>query len=230
MRLRFPAGWERLAMKRIEHCEQFGKSLPAVCLYLDDIEAILEEFRNRGFRPEISDDDFEYSTLQELIDKKGKNPKLIRIWANGYDGPAFNLYRWSINGVRVRGGKGDQEKLVLSFMERLLAQRRRWWTYLPDYRLWMALVIVAAAVLSVGALSSLLSLRWIGPLLLTFGACSYLTWFSLRTEMGLGSVLYLDHAHATTSLWSRHAEKLLYTILGAVAGVGAKTLADFFLR
>lgn len=119
---------------------------------------------------------------------------------------------------------------MLTFMEQLLARRRRWWTYLPNYRVWMAACLIVVAVIVIGAFTNLLPLRWLAPLLLAMSALAGLTYFSLRTELGFGSVLHLDHSHATTSFWSRHAEKLLYTVLGAAIGAAAKPLVEHFLK
>lgn len=72
----------------------FGTHLPAVRLYLDDIEDIAQQIRAAGFNPRFADDEYEFSDLEEFIKVRGAAPSNFEVGAD-ISGLRIEVHRWN---------------------------------------------------------------------------------------------------------------------------------------
>lgn len=66
-------------MKQIPRKKRLKYKVSSVSLYIDDIEFITENAQRYNFIVEYSDEDFEYDTIEEIADNRGKKIKSIFI-------------------------------------------------------------------------------------------------------------------------------------------------------
>ena len=200
-----------------------GRPLPAVSLYRDDLDRIVEILRAGSKSFEIRDDEFKYDSLDEMRGRVGTNPSCIQL--RGFTPAVFvTIRRFGFPGVHVfRGDEPEAEAPYLQVRD-ILERRVRLLSRVFDLRVWPAL-LVGVLLLSAVANSNVTSAS---PRLLVVALiCAAL--LSLVLKTGSLSVISLTRRHETDTFWRRHVEKLLIASAGAIIGIVFKSLWDWVL-
>ncbi|MCE9619195.1 MAG: hypothetical protein K8R92_04730 [Planctomycetes bacterium] len=202
-------------------------TLPTVRLYLDDIENIIQCIRDAGFEPIFSDDEYEFSTLEEFIKIRGTAPRIFEL---GGGNVSIRIQRRTIFAglIFVAWNRAENEILVFKLKE-ILERRRVWFArvFAPKQLYSLAAVFICAIIFVASAMTQ-------EPhrsiLLFGFGvAFSFAFGFAVSSDLtshGVGSEVNLAHRYQTTNFWSRNSEKIFVSILCAIVGIFLKTLWD----
>ena len=70
-------------MKRIIKTPEDHLFLKPVRLYLDDLEHIVQVLKGRGFEVKLSDNDYEFDSLEEIKEYRGKKTSILNINGKG---------------------------------------------------------------------------------------------------------------------------------------------------
>lgn len=205
--------------------ERFGAHLPAVRLYLDDIEGIGQQIRAAGFNPRFADEN-EFSDLEEFIKVRGAAPSNFEVGTDDHD-LTISIHRWDFffGGLWFSAFDATgKEKLILSIRE-LLDRRRTLLSRVLQPAPWntIAALLFCAAIISrfVPAMVGLAP-----ELALASVAIFVVGTIAGGVARGFGSQVNLMHRHQTSTFWSRNADKLILAALSGIVGAILKTVWD----
>jgi len=203
----------------------FGTHLPTVRLYLDDIEGIAQQIRAAGFNVRFSDDEYEFSDLEEFIKVRGTVPSNFEVGTVTH-GLMISIHRWRFFGGLWFSAfdATEREKLALTIRE--LLDRRR--TLLSRVLLPAPWYAIAALLFSASSASRFVpAMAALAPgLFVAFVAILVVGMIAQGVASGFGSQVNLAHRHQTSTFWSRNADKLILGALSAIAGAILKTVWD----
>ena len=105
--------------------------LPSLNVFLDDVEQILEILKESCKDAHISDRDFEFESLEELIDNKGLRPKSLNLQGHQpYLSLSFNRRDFPTCIHLFSTGESDEEKSLYLKVQNILMNRKKWTNYL----------------------------------------------------------------------------------------------------
>lgn len=217
-------------MKRKEKSSRFDilkHRFPTVRRYRADLEDILEISKTRGFNVRISDDDYEYETLDELREQRGD--RVLKVVLNvSPDNSSYSAVSIEIekDGVTVRSQRDDNLVSLWHEIKDLLAKRVPWYARLMSPLGW---ALIASVWLWNGPKRHELSTFppflisiWFAFLFFSVSMSIFSFWYQ-RTNRGV----YLLREHEVLGFWDRYGEKISMIVLGAVLGVLGKIAMDF---
>ena len=204
-----------------------SEALPAVVLYLDDVEEIIRIFLVSGGSVTIADDDYTYDSLDELIARRGKHPRTLQLRRAAF-GVSVSIQRFDAVGVHITAWGDESDEIVYFKLKELLGRRRRFFARVMVPVVWFSITVLAMA------LAFAQQRRWIpgshaNPLAWIFVVGFILGCLSMFVRSGFGSTINLSRRHEATSFWSRNAEKLIIGLFGALLGAFGKAVSDWIV-
>lgn len=205
--------------------KRFGECLPAVRLYLDDIEGIAQQIHAAGFNPYFADDEYEFSDLEEFINVRGVTPSNFEVGTDTHD-LSIDIHRWNFFGGLWFSALGATEREKLAFTIRELLERRR--TLLSRVLQPAPWYTIAAFLFSASIISRFVpAMAALAPeLTLASVAICMVGMIAQSVAHGFGSQVNLAHRHQTSTFWSRNADKLILAALSGIVGAILKTVWD----
>ncbi len=216
-------------MKKKETSSLFDNlrhKFPPIPLYRSDLDEIVTIAQVRELRVQISDDKYEYESLDDLKENRGNRIRRLTLTLT----PEHSAYtsitvEIDSDGVLLRSSKDDKLVLVWHEIREIIEKQAPWyarfmkplsWAYGALLFLWLSpkkeqiregLEWVASAWVGVGSVMIVLSL---------------LSVLYLNRSRGV----YLQREHEVQGFWDRYGEKLAFLILGTVVGVIGKVVSD----
>lgn len=115
-------------MEKIQETN-FKKSILRTKLFIEDIEEIITKMKSNNLDVEITDSENKYDSLQDLIEHKGKNPKLIRLTGKRKE-LTFDFLNIRISDIGSHiyiNGKPDLISLGYELESFLKNRKRKWY-------------------------------------------------------------------------------------------------------
>lgn len=109
-----------------------SKVIPSLNLYIEDIIEIIEKLEAYCEKVKISDNEFEYDSIEEIIDKKGHYPRVLKIQAFtpnillSFDRADFPTF----SSVYIID---DDEIEIIGWMREYFKRRKNWKTYVFNF-------------------------------------------------------------------------------------------------
>lgn len=201
-------------MKRMAKLEHRGETIPTVMLYRDDLDEIVDIMQRHCLSTSISDDKFQYESLDDLQKNKGRQIKSVTF---GGSEPYVSLSFASRHPYTFLYASGEEEaEAIFLKLRDLLFKRRRAIARLAPWRFWLLMTV--AILFGAGLVP-----RWIHSpaVLMSVNAIVVLSIAMLvlgvATKMGFLSVLFLDRRHEVDTFWQRNRDKILTSLVTAVA-------------
>ena len=218
-------------MKRIIKTPENHLFLKPVRLYLDDLENIVQMLKGRGFEVKLSDNDYEFDSLEEIKEYRGTKTNVLNIngkkngsWPNisiCFSKRDISLFR--------HGGEDQNILLIWHEIKDFLNGKLYWHQRVLDLKIWGFILLLSPSFIlypmMFGASVSLVKqLIWVlspcilVPLLISF----------LWSQFFPG--LYVDRRFRVLNFWQRNSDKIILLLLGTVFGVFVKWLFDFLFK
>jgi hypothetical protein len=155
---------------------------------------------------------------------RGHKPPRLVIASKVELGPAFRFARWSKSGLTLRQGANPNDRLLLARVAEILARRRSLLCkfLVPNVLGALSAACFVALFFAVDPYGGYLFFCAVGLLVLA-GIASDI-------HSGFGSTLNLAHRHKTSPFLAKHAEKIIYSAGGALAGAVATHLVQEFFK
>lgn len=216
-------------MKKVEN-STLTDSIPRTKLYLDDVEYVLSKLSSLNLNIEISDDDNVYDSLEELIQTKGLNPKLIKIFGKQKEQLfGFILIRLS-NLASTVHVQNDEKLLKIGYeIEKYLTSRKRKKIYAFFNSQNAKLNIVINSVLAVGV--------YIYSTYVRKTAFNYIVWicivllwififFLSELNPDSNTKIELDRKH-NLNFYEKNKDKIILALLGVAFGALVTFLINY---
>jgi hypothetical protein len=210
-------------MKKVQAPVHLSESIEGIRLFRDDIEHLIETFRQQSLEVTLSDKDYEYSSLQELIDTKGLRPSYLRFKVARNDISLRGAEVWIEKARAWLTCDGEEPFRALWFELRAFLSERIPWHYRAlNPWIWglVASLLISADVQALADknLGGKVP-EWLHALVLGLIAIFLVALVHRRTNFGL--ILRRRHEGG---FWKRNAERLLLLLLGAVLGAAVKAI------
>lgn len=206
-----------------------SKFYKGICLYRDEIDHILSILQEKGYEIKITDKEFEYNSLDDLIEKRGVTPRYFKIEGKGrghtYEWPLsiiFDKESIHINSSNL-SNQADfniyiKASDVCSSHYSKLYKILNPWTYL--YPLILGIYLERSVFKITGTeLQVYLALLIIGVTALII------------------SIIYRERRHQVIlvrrhigGFWKQNSDKIWLLIIGALIGGFSKTIIDMILK
>lgn len=218
-------------MKRIIKTPENHLFLKPVRLYLDDLEHIVQMLKGRGFEVKLSDNDYEFDSLEEIKEYRGTKTSVLSI--NGKEDGSWHdiSINFSKRNISLFRHGGDDQNILLIWHELkdFLNGKLYWHQRVLDLRIWGLLLLLSPSFILYpmifGVSASLVKqLMWflfpciLAPLIISF----------LWSQYFPG--LYIDRRFRVLNFWQRNSDKIILLLLGAVVGFFLKWLFDFMFN
>lgn len=205
-------------------CHRF----PIVRLYRKDLDEIIEIASSRNLEIKITDDDYEYESLDEVQEQQGNRVKKLRLNAS-LDESLFKSFDVEIDqdGVTVRAHREDELIPFWHQVRDLIAKKVPWYAKFTLPYVWAWVVIGWLWVASNDEAKELpraLLLTWFGVLVLSVAMAIFSFWYRF-TNRGV----FLQKEHEVLGFWTRNGEKIVMLIIGTMLGVVVKVVADLII-
>lgn len=198
--------------------------LPAVVLYRDDLDVLVQALHEAGYILRFSDDEYDFDDLEELIKVRGTKPSVLHIDGDNrtdddvprYMGRAsVEIRRWDLfRAVVVEIPASDRNAKLRETVLDTFRRRRRWHSRVLIRGVWSNIAILLGAAFVFTALNS--ETHAIAKQLFGAGIIALLAAIlAYMTSHGWCSKLNLLHRHATTNFFTRNADKLIGGAIGA---------------
>ncbi len=223
-------------MKKINKSRELDREY-LCCLYRVDLDEILNLSEARNFNCKISDEDYEYESLDELQTKCGNRIFYLKI--NVYPANTSDKYcnwlnsieiRIKKSGITISSPKEDKFMLLWQEINDLVASKEPWYKKIiaPLGWGWATIIWISIIPKDHEKLSELTHLQGsvlFGVLGLLF-CMSTFSWIYKRKNSGV----YLQNKHEISGIWERYGEKLMFLIFGSILTVAVKFVTDLFSR
>jgi hypothetical protein len=226
-----------MQMKRKETYARLTHEFSTVSIYRTDLDEILEISKTRGFYVKISDENYEYESIEELQNKQGNRILNLHLAICEEDPATDEIARIRANveviikknGVTITSPKKDNHVPIWQEIKDIIIKRESWYTKFmsPLGWSWMAITLL-----------------WISPrknelhdlqhseIFIWFGCFFFLismmifSFFYQRINRGV----YLQHKHEIIGFWERYGEKMVMMGLGSILTILGKIATDFFSK
>ncbi len=191
-------------------------------LYLDELERILDLLKEQSLVIEINDKEFEYESINEVVEKKGERLSQIEIVGKKPDN------RWcditlTIKGRRIMLRANSKLELLWRRVKDFVGTKTTWYARYFDPWVWgwitFGLVTQYQLFLDKEA-KQLIVPVWFKSLALFVASIFVISLFNVAINRGV----VLARKHSVSSFWSRNADRILMLILGVLIGGFGKYL------
>lgn len=199
---------------------------PPTILYRTDIDHIIEMASDRGLDVKISDEDYEYVSLDEVQEQRGNRVYKLNIVADK-DNSIYKTLALLIekDGVTLRCQKEDHLVPLWHEIKELISKRSPWYARFmsPFGWAWAAIVWlwVGPKADELNTLPQSMALVWLG-VLASFMLASIYSAYYRRTNRGI----YLQKQHEVLGFWERNFDKMLMLVIGTILGVVGTVVAN----
>jgi hypothetical protein len=187
--------------------------IQSIEIFLEDIENIIKIMSHDGKEGlEISDEKYEYDSLDEL---KQRNTKILKRLKLIKYFPTISLEFGVLGGVRLFAD--SKEEIPFLMLKSLLLKRKRWLSFLSSTNLIISTITIFI-ILTLTPLEILKSNRFF-----SFFGYIYITIFILFIiEMvclfGNFASINLIYSHERQSFWARNRDQIIIAISSAIIG------------
>ena len=194
-------------------------TFPCIKIFLEDIEKIVDIMRGDSNVVEISDERFNYSSLNDLI----QDPKPLKAFYLSASSPYISLNLKALGGATLSASNDGEAKFLK--IKDILQKRERWFSFLFSGKLFTISCLFFAVSYFLTYLPKIYNIS--RPFLLLIGSL-YIFAFSLFISL---SILYivsmtncfisinLKYSYKRESFWAKNRDQILIALFGAIAGV-----------
>ena len=199
---------------------------PPIPLYLSDLEEIVRIAQSRELEVKISDDKYEYESLDDLKENRGSRIRKLTLTL----APANSAYtsvtvEIDNDGVILRSPKDDKLVPVWHEIKDAIERQAPWYARFMKPLSWVygALVMYLIPPKQEPVRESF---EWF--LNAWFSVAGLMLLFSLLSLLYLNRSrgVYLQREHEVEGFWDRYGEKLVFVVIGTVLGVIGKVVSD----
>jgi len=184
---------------------------PGVSVFLDDIEEVIGILGEGGNKVSISDDEYEFDSLEEFINKRGKSPRVLAL---GKPGRSVEFRRFT--GLVLDVGRSAEHDATYFRLWDLLERRRTFRSRILYPPFWWSVFLVMLGLSLPAPTGSIVGSRELFRASMT---CCLVALLSL--PLFNLSRINLARRHEATTSWSRNLEVLIAGAIGAlIGGVG----------
>lgn len=215
-----------MKQKKSSILDRLRHRFPPVALYRSDLEEIIRLATARGFKVRISDDRYEFESLDDLRENRGNRIKKLMLEATISESsyPSVDIEIDS-DGITIRSPKDDKFVPLWHEIKDAIQARLPWYARLMKPLIWLYLAIPFLWVLSKRQevkegfeLTNYLLVSGAGlSIFLGLISLSY-----LRRSRGLR----LQRQHEVQGFWERYGEKIILLVIGTAVGIVGKVLSD----
>jgi len=207
-------------------CEQ---GFPAMRLYRDDLEEYISLAAANGLKPYISDNDYEYDSLDEVQTNRGPYVPTISLRFSESGSRQSVRLRIKKNGISLTAD--NKQSLIVTWQQirDVIDERVPWYARYLKGDNWFYGGIVGFFVVAI------LATELPKPLQNT-DVVTWMIWAAPVIGIGMAVIsgiyprmnhgVYLQREHEALTFWRRYGEKIIFLILGTTLGVIGKIAAD----
>jgi hypothetical protein len=202
--------------------------IQSIEIFLEDIENIIKIMSHDGKEKlEISDESFEYDSLDNL---KQRNNKILKKLKIRTDFSTISLEIGVLGGVRLFAD--SKEEISFLMLKSILLKRKRWLSLLSSTNLILSTIIIFIILTKIPQ-----EIFKLSPFLSMFGHIYIAIFILFIVEMVclFGNLASIDlfYSHERQSFWSRNKDQIIIAIgsaiIGAVIGaIAVLSLSRFF--
>jgi hypothetical protein len=218
-------------MEKKNLVKRYSQSGPTVCLYLDDIEEVITLVDTMCGGVIISDDDYVYGSLSELIENRGRHPSKLRI-VGVHSFLLLEVRRFGYPGVLLASSTDDASVLAFVRVAEILERRRALIDYVFPNALATALVLSSLCIVLMLVFILLNGGRpttWIQSVFSIVPALSLFFVGGILYSGGL-SQIHLDKKHNVSTFWSVNRDSIINGVILIVVGGVLTTIGSAILR
>ncbi|OIQ96978.1 hypothetical protein GALL_210450 [mine drainage metagenome] len=199
---------------------------PPLRLYRPDIEEIIHIAEGGELIVKLSDDSYDFESLDDLIENRGKRIKKLNINLVPKDS-AYEYVTIDVDtdGITITATKNEKLALIWHEIKEVIGNKQPWYARFMRPFSWGAggiLLLVLAPKREQIQVGSEWTLHlWVGLMLLCFLMYG-LSGLYLFKSKGI----YLQREHEIEGFWGRYGEKIVLLVIGTVLGVAGKVIAD----
>lgn len=199
---------------------------PPIPLYLSDLEEIVRIGQSRELRVQISDDKYDYESLDDLKENRGNRIQKLTLTL-APENSAYTSITVEIDsdGVLLRSSKDDKLVLVWHEIRDTIEKQAPWYARFMKPLSW-AYGALLFLWLSPKKEQIQEGLEWIASLWIGFASFMFLLSLLAVLYLNRSRGVYLQREHEVQGFWDRYGEKLVFLILGTVLGVIGKVVSD----
>jgi NADH:ubiquinone oxidoreductase subunit 5 (subunit L)/multisubunit Na+/H+ antiporter MnhA subunit len=192
--------------KKTEKLSSLG---PCVKLFLDDIEEVLQILATSCQTVSIQDKDFEYQSLDEVIQKRGKHPKTLHLI--GYNPYVVLSISGFIRSVHLFANGEEPSMIPFAKIKSILERNKRGWVH----GILGPAMITAYSITLIGwflrlPISLALRITLVAILLILISV------LGVSIEHGMLSILSLGNKSEKGSFWSRNRDSIWLALITAI--------------
>lgn len=199
--------------------DELRHRFPPTVLYRTDIDHIIEMANERDLNVKISDEDYGYTSLDEVQEQRGNRVYKLNIVAQK-DNSIFETLDVLIekDGVTLRCQKKDHLVPLWYEIKEFISKRMPWYARFmyPSRWVWAAIVwlLIRPKAEEFHTLPQSMVLVWQGVFAL-FVLVSIFSAYYRQMNHGI----YLQKQYEVLGFWERNGDKMLMLIIGTVLGV-----------
>lgn len=206
--------------------DELRHKFPPTPLYRSDLEDIISVAQSRELAILISDDQYEYESLDDLKENKGSRIKNLTITLTPDDSRLRTLtIKFNSDGVILASPKMD--KLVYAWHEikEIIERQVPWYSRFIRPLTW---AYGAIFILFISPKKDQIreGMEWVTTACVAGGSVmlflSLISFVYLKQNRGV----HLQREHEVQRFWDRYGEKLILLIAGTVLGVVGKFVSD----
>jgi hypothetical protein len=208
-------------MKKLVPPSYNSKRIEGLRVDLDDLELLIEIFRRDVGSTTLSDDHFEFESLEEFIAQRGTRPKMLEVGAKAETDSFKGIgVKFEGSNAWLHGTNGTPFHEAKEFLN----SRRPWTFRALDPFLWFMVSLLSLVVISVMAEIAKKEQGQIPdwPAYILFGAIGLSAIGFIYRRVDFGLRLVRSHERG---FWARNAEKIGLILVGAVISTGITWLS-----
>jgi hypothetical protein len=205
--------------------------IPSTVLHLDDIETIVSLLKEVSGNVLISDRDYQYDSLENLIEKVGESPKALTISGRDpYVSIRFDRYEFPlVSWLYAEAYHKEAESTFLKLRE-ILKTKQHWANYL--IRLDVALVLFAALSI-IALLPNSVTMQWFLEVNTRITVASIVIFYLIVAVLLRTGTLYsirLVKLHKKQTFWKQNSGAIVLLVIGAIVAELIRWLATLLTR
>lgn len=209
-------------MKKIDKSGHFAR-LSYARLYRDDLERIAELMKEQSLEVLLKDDDYEYESIEEIVERRGERKSQIEIIGKTSDDRWRNV-TFEVNGRTLQLRADGELELIWHRIKDFVASKTPWYSRYADAWIWggITFVLINQYISFIDFKTKKLMVPvWFNSLVVVAALIFAFSIFKTITDRGV----VLVHRHAAKNFWVRNADRILMLIIGAIVGAFGKYIA-----
>lgn len=184
---------------------------PCIKIFLENIKSIVEIMGSGDNVVQISDEEFEYDSIDELTQKQ-KRVKMLSLSARS---PYISLDFKKLGGASLYASH-DAEAQFLKTKE-ILLKKKRWFSFLISWKLYyISLGLAIAFFLILTQLKNIIPEDSFRLYFISFSVLPLLLVLQLIGDSGYFTSIHLEYSSNKQSFWVRNKDEILILLLVAL--------------